>query len=85
MGGGVFVLVGVDEGVRVMVGDTVGLGVMVGIAVGGSPDTTNWPTTFHSMPTKICTVYVPGSHSEGGGAHSEYPRPPVVPSQGKVS
>jgi hypothetical protein len=52
---GLGVRVGVGLGVRVGVGDRVGLGEMVGLGVGGSPWTTNWPTTFHSRPTKICT------------------------------
>jgi len=54
---GVLVLLGmaVAEGVRVMVGVMVGTGVMLGVEVGGSPETTKRPTTFHSSPTKIWT------------------------------
>jgi hypothetical protein len=55
VGFGVRLKVGVAEGVRVTVGVIVGLGVILGVEVGGSPEITNWPTTFHSRPTKICT------------------------------
>jgi len=55
VGTGVLLEVGGGDAVRVKVGDTVGVRLRVGEAVGGSPDTINWPTTFHSRPTKIWT------------------------------
>lgn len=90
---GIFVLVavGVDVTVPVSVGVSVseGVGVIdgvrVGIAVGASPSMMNSPITFHSSPTKICTSYVPGSHSDAGALHSVNPKPPVSPFHGMVS
>lgn len=91
VGRGVLVAVGVRVTVAVLVGETVreGVGVRegvnVGIAVGASPSTMNCPICFHSNPTKICTSYVPGSHSEAGASHSVKPNPPVSPFHGMVS
>ena len=82
---GVCVTVPVLVGVSVFEGDGVIEGVIVGIAVGASPSTTNCPMTFHSSPTKICTSYVPGSHSEAGASRSVKPKPPVSPFHGSVS
>lgn len=75
----VLVAVGVREGVAVRLGvgvlEALGVneGVLVGIAVGASPSRRNCPTIFTSNPTKICTSYVPGSHSEAGASHSVKP------------
>lgn len=91
VGLGVLVEVGVDVAVPVLVGETVREGVSVsdgvnvGIAVGASPSMMNCPMTFHSSPTKICTSYVPGSHSEAGASLSVKPKPPVSPFHGMVS
>jgi hypothetical protein len=97
LGVGVIVGVRVRVGVNVRVGVRVGVGVRVrvdpsvavgeglGVRVGGSPSTRKIPTTFHSSPTKICTWYSPGSHSEASGFQSVKPKPPVPPSQGLVS
>ena len=69
------VTVGVRDGVEVLVGVSVreGVGVVEDVAVGGavgaSPCRRNCPTTFQSNPTKIATVYVPGSHSLAGASH----------------
>ena len=85
LGIGVVVGQGVLVAVRVIVGQGVGvivpaLGVswvafafnLVGSAVGGIPSTTKVPLCFHSLSTKICSSYWPGSHSAGSlGAHSE--------------
>ena len=79
LGVNVLVTVGVRDGVGVLeavgVRDAVGVeeGVLVGIAVGASPSTWNCPTIFQSSPTKICTSYVPGNHSEAGASHSVKP------------
>lgn len=75
----VLVTVGVREGVAVRLGvgvrEAVGVeeGVRVGIGVGASPSSRNCPTIFQSSPTKSCTSYVPGSHSEAGASHSVKP------------
>ena len=82
---GVRVGEGVAELVAVRDGVGVRLGVTVGRGVGASPSRVNCPTCFQSRPTKICTSYVPGSHSSAGASHSVNPNPPVSPSQGIVS
>ena len=76
---------GVAEAVAVREGVGVRLGVTVGLGVGASPSRMNCLTSFQSSPTKICTSYVPGSHSSAGASHSVNPKPPVSPSQGIVS
>lgn len=85
IGVGVSVGRGVRVGVAVGVGVTVFVGVFVGKAVGGIPVISKKPETFQFKPVKICTSYVPGSHSCGSGSQSVKPRPPVSPSQGRVS
>ncbi len=60
----------VGLGVRVSVGASVGLGVRLGMGVGGSPSTRKRPTTFHSVPTKICTSYSPDCQPPMGSEHS---------------
>lgn len=75
------VRVDVEVGVKV----SVFVGVLVGKEVGGIPVTSKKPETFQVNPVKICTSYVPGSHSCCSGFQSVKPRPPVSPSQGKVS
>jgi hypothetical protein len=81
---GVCVTVPVLVGVSVLVGVRVNEGVVVGIAVGASPSTMNCPICFHSNPTKTCTSYVPGSHSEAGAPIREA-EAPVSPFHGMDS
>lgn len=82
---GVCVGRGVRVDVAVGVKVSVFVGVLVGKEVGGIPVTSKKPETFQVNPVKICTSYVPGSHSCCSGFQSVKPRPPVSPSQGKVS
>lgn len=79
VGQGVHVDVGVNgvavgQGVRLGEAEGIGVSVMVAVAVGmgvgGSPSIVKNPTWRHSRPTKICTWYSPGSHSEGSGSQS---------------
>jgi len=55
VGVGVFEGDGVRLGVRVSVGVGDRLGVKEGVEVDGPPRTMNWPITFQSTPTNICT------------------------------
>jgi len=73
VGRGVFVIVALGLGMLVAVSAIVADGARVAVDVGGSPSTTKRPTDFHSMPTKICTSYSPGSHSWGAAIRSAYP------------
>ena len=62
VGGMVFVIVALGEGRGVGVLVWVAVGARVGVDVFGMPWTTKRPTDFQSIPTKICTSYLPGSH-----------------------
>lgn len=66
LGVGVRLAVAVLEAVEVGAAVGVSLGIGLGVSVGGLPSSTNRPEAFHSVPTKICTSYVPGSHSGAG-------------------
>lgn len=85
VGKGVRVDVIVGDGVDVRVGVAVQVGEDVAVGVGGSPTTVKRPDTSHLVPTNNWTSYSPGFHSDEEGSQSEYPYPPVPPSQGLVS
>jgi hypothetical protein len=92
---GVLVMLGVLEAVRVAVGSAVfvevpvallsGVAEGVFVIVGASPSNTNVPEAFHSLPTKMRTSYVPGSHFSTGCCHTADPMPVSDSSQVFVS
>jgi hypothetical protein len=64
-------------GVRVGVNDGGLVSVIVGVEVivGGSPVKVKDAEAFHSLPMKMRTSYVPGSHFSAGCCQNEYSMP----------
>lgn len=91
----VLVLLGVLEDVTVAVGSGVIVEVFVAVwtgvtdavlvMVGASPSNVKEPLAFHSVPAKIRTSYVPGSHLSTDCCQSALPTPNSTSSQGFVS
>ncbi len=84
---GVFVAVLVMRGVFVAGRVAVGSGVIVAVyvAVGASPSKVNVPEAFHSVPAKMRTSYMPGSHLSAGCCHTVFPTPNSISSHALVS
>jgi len=91
----VWVMLGVFEAVTVAVGSGVIVEVFVAVRtgvndgvlvmVGASPSSTKVPLAFHSVPAKMRTSYVPGSHLSADCCQTAFPMPDSSSSHAFVS
>ena len=91
----VLVMLGVLDAVTVAVGSGVIVDVFVAVRmgvndavlvmVGASPSSTKVPLAFHSVPAKMRTSYVPGSHLSTDCCQTAFPTPASSSSHDFVS